>query len=77
MSKEKIPIKYDVVSSKGFSFNSTTYNIQNKNNSFWATSTKIPNAEIELKFMPHILTQIEFSKTFITILYPYHFFLKY
>ena len=61
MSKEKTLIHYDIIGTKGFNFNSSTYNILDKNHNFWTTSTKLPSAEIDIKFPPHILTQIDFS----------------
>ena len=61
MSKEKTLIRYDIYGTKGFNFNSSTYNILNGNHNFWMTTTKLPSAEIDIKFPPHILTQIDFS----------------
>ena len=69
MLKEKVFIKYDIIGNKGFSFNSSTYNILSKNNTFWATSTKMDYGEIEVRFPPHIITHIEFSNLFFFILF--------
>jgi len=44
MSKQ---IQYEIISHKGFNFNSTTYNIL---------------TQFDIKFPPHILNQIDFSK---------------
>ena len=59
---QKSPIQYDIIGNQGFTFNSSTYNILNRDNTFWTTSIPLQSAEIELKFPAQILTQIDFSK---------------
>jgi len=56
-------IQYEIIAHQGFNFNSTTYNILNKNHTFWTTSVQMSSSEIDIKFPPYVLTQIDFSKT--------------
>lgn len=58
---EKVEVEYSIIGNKGFAFNSSTYNIQNRNNSNWTTSISLASAEIDIKFPAHIISHIEFS----------------
>ena len=62
MIKDKSHIKYDIIGNQGFTFNSSTYNILNRDNTFWTTTIPMQSAELEIKFPANILTHIEFSK---------------